>query len=153
MNDEISTKPFIVVGVDGSEQSVKALKWAVEHAQLLGANVHAVGVWDVPGTIFLTPAYAESDYGDDAERGFNEAIATALEELGEVGEGVVVVKNLAQGNPSKVLHDAALGAVSLVVGSHGYQDAFPGMHLGSTASYCVHHAPCPVVVIRNTVSY
>ena len=49
MNNATSAKPFIVVGVDGSEQSVKALKWAVEHAQLLGANVHAIGVWDVPG--------------------------------------------------------------------------------------------------------
>ena len=36
-------KPFIVVGLDGSAQSIKALEWAVRHAQLLGANVHAIG--------------------------------------------------------------------------------------------------------------
>ena len=34
-----------------------------------------------------------------------------------------------------------------MIGSHG-RGELPGMHLGSVASYCVHHAPCPVVVIR-----
>ena len=43
-----------------------------------------------------------------------------------------------------------MGADMLVIGSRG-EGELPGMHLGSTASYCVHHAPCPVVVLRTQV--
>jgi nucleotide-binding universal stress UspA family protein len=52
-----------------------------------------------------------------------------------------------QGRPARVLTHLAEGADLLVVGSHG-RGELPGMHLGSVASYCAHHAPCPVVVLR-----
>jgi nucleotide-binding universal stress UspA family protein len=141
--------PFIVVGVDGSARSIEALEWAIRHARLLGAEVHAVGAWEVPMTIYVVPTYTEADYGRDAADAFDRAVTQAVDDLGEEGVGVTVRKYLVQERPSKALHDASVGAVSLVVGSHGFDRSFPGMHLGSTASYCVHHAPCPVVVIRN----
>ena len=142
-------EPFIVVGVDGSAQSIKALEWGVRHAKLLGAKVHAIGAWDVPITIFITFTYVEDDYGRDATEVFDRAIAVAVEALGDDGAGVVIETHLVQEPPRKALHDAAVGAISLVVGSHGHGGSFPGVHLGSIASYCVHHAPCPVVVIRD----
>jgi nucleotide-binding universal stress UspA family protein len=49
--------------------------------------------------------------------------------------------------PAHALTDAAAEADLLVVGSHG-RGELPGMHLGSVAGYCVHHAPCPVLVYR-----
>lgn len=146
------SKPFIVVGVDGSDQSIKALEWAVRHAQLLAADVHAIGAWEVPSTIWITPAHVEADYGRDAAEAFDKTITEALERLGDDGAGVAIQTRLVEQKPSKALHDAAKGALSLVIGSHGRGNSFPGMHLGSTASYCVHHAPCPVVVIRDDVS-
>ncbi len=138
--------PFIVVGVDGSQQSIKAMRWAIEHAKLLGARVRIVGAWDVPSTIYLTPGHVESDYYRDASQAFDAAISEGLNGLDI--QGVLVEKELIQSSPSKALHDAAKGALSLVIGSHGTRDEFPGMHLGSTASYCVNHAPCPVVLLR-----
>jgi nucleotide-binding universal stress UspA family protein len=142
-------QPFIVVGVDGSAQSIKALEWGVRHAKLLGAKVHAIGAWEVPISVFITFTYVEDDYGRDATEVFDRAIAVAVEALGDDGAGVVIETQLVQKQPRKALHDAAIGAMCLVVGSHGHGGSFPGVHLGSIASYCVHHAPCPVVVIRD----
>jgi nucleotide-binding universal stress UspA family protein len=142
--------PFIVVGVDGSDKSIKAMRWAIEHAKLLGARVRIIGAWDVPGTIYFTPGHVGSDYYQDASDSFDAAIAKGLEGLDV--QGVLVEKELIQGRPSKALHDAAVGALSLVIGSHGLGSTFPGMHLGSTAFYCVNHAPCPVVLIRDSAT-
>jgi len=142
--------PFIVVGVDGSEQSIKAMRWAIEHAQLLDARVRIVGAWDIPGTIYLTPSHVEADYYRDASQAFDAAILEGLKGLD--AHGVLVEKELIEGSPRKALHDAARGALSLVIGSHGRGSSFPGMHLGSTASYCVNHAPCPVVLIRESTT-
>jgi nucleotide-binding universal stress UspA family protein len=61
--------------------------------------------------------------------------------------GVHVEKYLVQGRPARALAEAAEGAELLVTGSHG-RGELPGMHLGSAASYCVHHAPCLVAVVR-----
>jgi len=146
------SKPFIVVGVDGSDQSIKALEWAVRHAQLLGADVHAIGAWEVPSTIWVTPAHVEGDYARDAAEAFDKTLTEALERLGNDATDVTIHTRLVEQKPSKALHDAANGALSLVIGSHGRGNTFPGMHLGSTASYCVHHAPCPVVVIRDNIA-
>lgn len=140
--------PYIVVGVDGSEHSIRALEWAVRHAKLLDADVHAIGAWEVPNTIWITPTATESDYQRAAAQGFERAVAEAVARVGSDGEGVTVETRLVEQRASKALQDAARGAVSLVIGSHGHGSTFPGMHLGSTASFCVHHAPCPVVVIR-----
>lgn len=145
-------KPFIVVGVDGSDKSIKALEWAVRHASLLGADVRAIGAWEVPNTIWITPTHVESDYYRDALEAFEGAVEKTLRRLGSEGAGVTIEAMLVEERASKALHDAAQGAISLVIGSHGLGSRFPGMHLGSTASYCVHHAPCPVVVVRDSES-
>jgi nucleotide-binding universal stress UspA family protein len=50
-----------------------------------------------------------------------------------------------------VLTGMATDADTLVIGSHG-RGELPGMHLGSVASYCVHHAPCPVVLLREAAA-
>lgn len=140
----MSEKPFIVAGLDGSEQSIHACRWAVEHARLLGADVHIVGAWQVPATIFLTPTWQEEDYGNEARRAFEESLAEVL-----AGEQAAHVRPyLIRGRSRAVLLEAAEGATSLVIGSHGRGNSYPGMHIGSTANFLVHHAPCPVVVVR-----
>jgi nucleotide-binding universal stress UspA family protein len=137
-------KPFMVAGLDGSEQSIRACRWAIKHAKLLGNAVHLVGAWQVPATIFITPTYVEQDYADDARLAYDEALAKTLEGL----DASDVQPFLIRGQSRSVLVEAAEGATSLVIGTHGRGNTSPGMHLGSTASYLIHHAPCPVVVVR-----
>ena len=132
----------IVVGVDGSDLSIAALRWAVDEAKLAGAHVIAVSAYTVPASIYLVPTYDEGDYERDAQAVLDASVSKAL-----LDDGVDVEKRLVQGRPARALTDAAHDAQLLVIGSHG-RGEFPGMHLGSVASYCVHHAPCPVVVYR-----
>jgi nucleotide-binding universal stress UspA family protein len=135
----------IVVGADGSDASIAAVRWAVGQARLTGAAVEVVTGWEVPATIFLTPTYRDEDYQRDARRVLDHTVTEALAEL--PSQDVVVRMELVQTRPGRALHAAAENADLLVIGSHG-RGEMPGMHLGSVASYCVHHAPCPVVVVR-----
>jgi nucleotide-binding universal stress UspA family protein len=135
--------PLIVVGVDGSELSVGALRWAAEHARRIGGTLLAVTGYEVPWTIFFAPTATEADYERAAEEALDKSLAEALGD----DAGVPVQKRLAMTRPAHALTDAAARADLLVVGSHG-RGELPGMHLGSVAGYCVHHAPCPVLVFR-----
>lgn len=135
--------PVIVVGVDGSETSVQALRWAVREAGHLGGRVRVVTAFDVPWTIFITPTYTDDDYARDAQEMLDRTLAAA----GIADSGVSVTAHIEQQRPGPALAAAAIGAEMLVVGSHGH-GYLPGMHLGSVANYCVNHAPCPVVVFR-----
>lgn len=137
----------VVVGIDGSPDSKKALVWAVAQAQRTQAEVEAITAWEVPLTILLLPTATDSDYAERA----STVLAEALDEvLGDTAP-VPVHARAVQGRAARVLTRQAAGADVLVVGSHG-RGELPGMHLGSVASYCVHHAPCPVVVLRSAAA-
>ncbi|MHB1430842.1 MAG: universal stress protein [Streptosporangiaceae bacterium] len=142
-----ASRPVIVAGVDGSDDSKAALRWAARQARLTGAEVHAVIGWQVPVTIFLVPSYTEADYARDAARKLNQAVLDAL----GPDPGVPLVTRVIQNRPALALTEEAEGASLLVVGEHGHGE-LPGMHLGSVASYCVHHSPCPVTVVCHTTS-
>ncbi len=136
-------RPAIVVGADGTELSIKAVRWAAQQAGLTGADLVAVTAFEIPATILVVPTYTEADYVRDAQvildRTVDEALGTEPD--------VHVERQLSQDHPAQALTRAADGAQLLVVGSHGRKE-FPRMHLGSVATYCVHHAPCPVLVFR-----
>jgi nucleotide-binding universal stress UspA family protein len=140
-----ANRPVIVAGVDGSEDSEQALRWAVRQARLTGAEVHAVIAWQVPVTIFIVPSYTEADYGRDAAEILGKAVLDAL----GPDPGVPVITRVIQNRPAVALTEEAKYADLLVVGKHG-RGELPGMHLGSVASYCVHHASCPVAVVCHT---
>lgn len=144
------SRPRFVVGVDGSEQCVEALRWAAEHAPHVDGEIHAVTGWEVPGSIFVVPMHTEADYSREAEQVLETAVAKAF----GADPPAPVVKHLVAMHPAQALIEAARGAEMLVIGSNGrglkhhLHGNLPGAHLGSVASYCVHHAPCPVVIIR-----
>lgn len=144
---ESAAVPRIVVGVDGSPGSADALRWAVKHAGQTGGVVEAVSAWHVPPSIFLTPTWTEADYQRRAQEGLDRV---AGEVVGDRSE-VQVEKRLVLRAPSAALTAAAEGAELLVVGGKGMGE-LPGVHLGSVASYCAHHAPCHVVVVRGTAA-
>jgi nucleotide-binding universal stress UspA family protein len=132
----------IVVGVDGSPTSISALRWAIRQGRLTGARVDAVTAWRYPAT-FADPTLIDStDYEDDARRILTQTIAE-----NPSGNEVQVRPLVMFGHPAQVLLDAADGADLLVVGSRGH-GGFTEAMLGSVGQHLVHHAPCPVVIIR-----
>lgn len=138
----------IVVGVDGSQSSKAALAWAVGEARLTGAAVEAVIAWHYPvmvgGVPFAPIGVVESEgYGTFAAKVLNDAIAETVAPDGPVKVSSVV----SEGSAAQVLLDAAKDADMLVVGSRGH-GGFAGALLGSVSQACVHHAQCPVVIIR-----
>ncbi|GAU69272.1 hypothetical protein SSP35_11_00910 [Streptomyces sp. NBRC 110611] len=140
----------IVVGVDGSESSKEALRWAVRQAELTGSAVHAVIAWEYPplyGSIGWLDAPQE--LGGDMKAWAGQALDGAIREVVKAGEASRVKATVAYGTASAVLLDAARGASLLVVGSRGH-GGFTGVLLGSVSQHCTQYAPCPVVVVRGT---
>lgn len=142
----------IVVGVDGSPASKAALAWAVEQAELTGASVEAVIAWHYPimvgGMPFAPIGVVESaDFGEFATKVLTDVIGATVDPDGPVKVSSVV----REGNAAQVLLEAAKGAELLVVGSRGH-GGFTEALLGSVSQACVHHARCPVVVIRAAAS-
>ncbi len=136
----------IVVGVDGSASSMTALRWAILQAELTGCEVEAVIAWRLPSRYGFA---AVTDRATDFEGDARKVLADALNEVSSVEPDVVIRSSVAEGHPAEVLVRAARGADMLVVGSRGH-GGFTGSVLGSVSQYCVHHAPCPVLVIRGT---
>ena len=133
----------IVVGVDGSAWSKAALAWAVRQAELTGAVVEAVTAWELPATSGLDP-HLYLDYPAAAAKMLAGAIAGA-------GGRATVHPQVIPGHPAEVLVGASAGAELLVVGSRGH-GGFLGALLGSVSLHCLHHAHCPVVVVRGSTA-
>ncbi len=143
---EQHTGPRIVAGVDGSLSSVSALRWAARQAALTGAAVDAVIAWQYPAAGYgWAPTGMEGtfDFKENAEKIVADAIGNAV----DPGSGIPVRARVVEGIPAQVLLDASDGADLLVVGSRGH-GGFAQALLGSVSQHCVHHAHCPVVVIR-----
>jgi nucleotide-binding universal stress UspA family protein len=136
----------IVVGVDGSEPSTKALRWAARQAELTGDTVEAVISWEYPaaGWAAMVPDLP-TDF--DPERMAAKVLDGSVKEtLGEKAAASVTRKVMI-GNAAQALMDRAEGASLLVVGNHGYS-GFRATLLGSVGLHLAQHAPCPVVVVR-----
>lgn len=144
MPEQGGKKPVIVVGVDGSEESLEALRWAARAARLAGGSLRAVAVWDYPTSLGWEPPYpTDFDPEGDARAALDRSVAEVLGERPDVP----VDKVVREGHPAPVLEEEAKGAELLVVGSRGH-GGFSGLLLGSVSAHCVHHAPTTVVVVR-----
>lgn len=133
----------IVVGVDGSEHSKAALRWAVGQARLTGASVDAVTAWRYPTTYGLAAIVPDIDMEGEARHMLSENLAKVVGDA----PGVTIQQLVGEGPPTAVLLRAAQDADLLVVGSRG-QGGFASAVLGSVSLGCVLHAPCPVLVFR-----
>lgn len=134
----------VVVGVDGSPDSVRALRWAHDYAEQIGAPLRVVTAYTQPpnyGGLYGMGALTDPDrMAEDARRVLTDTVHEAL------GSGSTVAAHTEEGHPARVLVTAAEGAAMLVVGSRGH-GGFVGLMLGSVSQYCVTHATCPVVVL------
>jgi nucleotide-binding universal stress UspA family protein len=137
----------IVVGVDGSEESKAALRWALDEGRLRSAGVRAIYAWAFPHMDSWTTGYVATTQPNidavqhDAEEFLDSLIAEAKTEGVDVGRAAV------EGSATQVLVEAAAEADLLVVGSRGH-GGFAGLLLGSVSQQCAQHAPCPVVIVR-----
>lgn len=138
---------MIVVGVDGSTSSRDAIRWAVEEARVRKTGVRAVYAWQLP--IVTGFAYIPPDVLDPAEleRRANDVVTAAVDEAVGARNGVEVQAVAVEGTAAEKLVEESTGADMLVVGSRG-RGGFSGLLLGSVGQQCVHHAACPVVIVR-----
>ncbi|MDQ2750740.1 MAG: universal stress protein [Actinomycetota bacterium] len=141
MTSSSGSSSVIVVGVDGSDPSADAVRWAAAQAQMTGAHLRAVATWRWPNYVTRIPPGV--DLASDTAQTLREVLTAALADYPHVAVTDIVV----EGPPGPALLSHAHDASLLVVGAHG-RAAFPGMLLGSVAEYCVRHGPCPVVVVR-----
>ena len=132
----------IVVGVDGSPESLLALKWANTLAPTLGATITVLVAWHLES---MYGPYASADW--DPEYTAQEVMETALvQAFGDTPPEGLTTK-IIRGQPAKVLLELATSAQLLVVGSRGH-GGFAGLLLGSVSSACAEHATCPVLVVH-----
>jgi len=141
--------PGIVVGIDGSSHSVRALDWAlneaaVKHAPLTVVTVHSVAVSGWSGNPILAPGDAEDE--EKARQAAEELTLKAASQLGGAQPASVTVRAVI-GFPVEELVKASGDADVLVVGSRG-AGGFTKLIMGSVSDQVMHHAHCPVAVVR-----
>jgi nucleotide-binding universal stress UspA family protein len=162
----------VVVGVDGSAQSLEALKLAAREAAWRSGALRAVYVYEpvrprqadaaaAVAAAALWPSAATSSGGviaeanrlDDEERAharrhaedlLRQIVASVEDDMPDVAIDRVAIGDR---HPSEALLRAAADADLLVVGSRGL-GGFAGLLLGSIGQQCVQHATCPVLVVR-----
>ena len=143
----------IVVGLDGSDESRSALRWAVAEAAIWDAELDVVHAWDFPFVIVPPPINLTYPADIEALERSAGALLDAEVEAVRVHTGPSprqVEKIIVRDTATRALLETAKGADLLVVGSRGH-GGFSGLLLGSVSNQCVHHAPCPVAVVRETV--
>lgn len=140
---------MIVVGVDGSEDSEAALRFALEEAVLRRARVRVVRAFYPPESLAIWQGLVEPPPTDvvaarleDLTRKTVEAVTGEPEAVADVPVEVQAI----EGEPGKVLVDQARDADLLVIGHRG-RGAFASFTLGSVGLRCVLHAPCPVTIV------
>jgi nucleotide-binding universal stress UspA family protein len=140
----------VVVGVDGSAGGDSALREAVREAVWRDASLDIVHVWSLPYNVAplaaMTMSVDAEAYEKAASAVLDEHAAGLLSRLPEQPREIdrVLVQDY---SPSRVLTSTATNADLLVVGSRG-RGGFSSLLLGSVSEQCVHHAHCPVLVVR-----
>lgn len=136
----------VIVGVDGSAWSVKALRTGARIASALGAPLEAVTCWDVAPVYAGYGTYDAEFFSARARRTLDGAVAEAFGD----GPPAGLTRGLLRGHPAEALVEASRGAQLLVVGRRG-TGGFGSLLLGSVSTACVVNAHCPVLVVREDV--
>jgi nucleotide-binding universal stress UspA family protein len=148
--EEVMTVAKLLVGVDGSPHSRRALRWAVEEARLRDAALEVAHGYVPPETLYAP--YSHVEWQEVRRRLEKDARADAEQLVDDLirdeGSPDVVIHPIVQATrqPARMLVALARDADLLVVGSRG-RGGFSGLLLGSVSHQCVHHASCPVVVV------
>jgi nucleotide-binding universal stress UspA family protein len=140
--------PGITVGVDGSDNSYRALEWAMKEAALrkVPVNVHAVhevvrNQWT--GHPAITPE--DQAMTNQARSWTEDAVGKVAGKLGSAQPTSVTVQ-ATSGFAAEELIKASQDSDLVVVSQRG-SGGFPRLAIGGVASKVMHHAACPVVVV------
>lgn len=133
-----------VVGVDGSDHSRMALRWAAGAGASAGVPVRAVQSWIHPRSAVLpiAPVPVSADEMDEQTRQAVTALVTDT-----LGSSATVTTEVLRGPPAGALLQTVTPDSVLVLGSRGL-GGFAGLLLGSVSQECVEYASCTVVVVR-----
>ncbi|WP_349898140.1 universal stress protein [Parafrigoribacterium soli] len=132
----------IVVGVDGSQSSIEALRLAVRTAQAFGTSVEAIAVWTYPAGAEVALL---ADWSPEADA--REVLSAVTQEVFGNERPSWFSTAAKRGSAARVLIEESVGAEMLVVGSRGH-GGFMGLLLGSVSAVCAEHAHCPVLVVH-----
>lgn len=139
----------IVVGVDGSDCARAALEAAAHEAALRNVRLRVVSAWHVAPAVYaggFAPGLDQETidaYRESAETVVRDALADAK----RLQPALEAEGRTCEGQAAEVLLDEAADAVLVVVGNRG-RGGFASLLLGSVSQQVVHHAPCPVLVVR-----
>jgi nucleotide-binding universal stress UspA family protein len=142
----------VVVGVDGSDQSKQALRWADFMARKADCDLEVFVAWQLypgfgyvgAGAVALPPDWSPAL---DAEK----AAQSTVDEVFGAHRPATMRISVQQGSAAQVLLDASHDAHMLVVGSRGH-GGFAGLLLGAVSATCAEHAKCPVLVVHGDTS-
>lgn len=137
----------IIVGADGSEHSLRAVKWAAEEADLRRQPltiVHAAAPWLYDTPVDPRLSAVRKWLLTNGEEVVEEAVTAARAREG----GIAVDGKVVPGGAAKALLEQARNAAMVVLGGHG-AGTVAGLLLGSTALQVVAHTPVPAVVVRH----
>ncbi|MFJ2621186.1 universal stress protein [Glutamicibacter sp. NPDC087344] len=140
----------IVVGVDGSQQSKCALRWAEREAVRRGSVLNIVSAYTIPVFAASSMDAGYSTLDDDLIRGGAEDIVRQARKDLENSQATIRTY-IESGDPSGVLLDLSKDAELVVVGTRG-RGGFVGRLLGSVSSALPAHAKCPTVVVPLAVA-
>jgi nucleotide-binding universal stress UspA family protein len=141
----------ILVGVDGSDKSIAALRWAKDFAAQVGATIEVLTTWQTPfPTVELVAIGFNLDLSELNER--PEQIALYRLEKSMVGafgtahpEGVT--RSVEEGYAALVLVEKSKNFDLLVLGNRGHSPLIETL-LGSVSAHCLAHAHCPVTIVK-----
>ncbi|GAA1535328.1 universal stress protein [Dactylosporangium maewongense] len=137
----------VVVGVDGSHDAEHAMRFAFEQASFRGVGLTAVHTYRWPESTgpgdMLPLVYDTEDLLDDERRALAESVCGWADKYPDVD----VRRRTVRGGAASVLRRLSHGAELMVVGSRG-RGGFTGLLLGSVSQALIHHAACPVAVVR-----
>jgi nucleotide-binding universal stress UspA family protein len=132
----------VVVGVDGSTGSDRALEFAAHEAAQWGALLHIVSAYSVPASAgwVIVPL-------EPFEESASAIVSQCLTRVHELEPGLVAKGEHYCGVAGSVLVQIAQGASLLVVGSRGHSEV-ADLLIGSVSEFCAHHAICPTVIVH-----
>ena len=137
----------IIVGVDGSGHSRRALEWAMKEAAVRRVPLTVISVHEISVGYWGSAVVYPEDHAvaEHARRAVQLEVEKVLGELGESRPGSVTV-HVVGGTQAHQLLIAARDADMIVVGSRG-ADGSARVPMGSVSTQVSHHAHCPVVII------